>query len=224
MLTKSTTLLSTPPQVTVSKLLKVGAQYGQNKKAWNPSARNYIYGSQGGMHLIDLEKTVFLFNQALRFIHNIIANRGRILLICSKLDKSFDPVVAELLKGWPEFYVKRKWLSGTITNWNSIFPVLSSLDNSKGLEVRKLARLDRFYGGMKGMKAIPDVLIILDANKNQSAILEANKMNIPVVSLVDTDSDTSLITYPVPLNSNSASALELYCQLILKTVKGAKML
>lgn len=224
MLSKPIKSLPNPPQVTVSKLLEVGAQFGQNKKAWNPSARSYIYGSQAGVHLIDLEKTVFLFNQALRFIHNIIVNRGRILLICSKLDKSFDPVVSNLLKDWPEFYVKRKWLSGTITNWNSIFPVLANLEDSKGLEVRKLARLDRFYGGMKGMKAIPDLLIVLDANKNQSAILEANKMNIPVVSLVDTDSDTSLITYPIPINSNSARALEFYCQLILKTVNGAKRL
>lgn len=222
MLTKQIKTLLTPPQVTVPDLLNVGAQFGQANKAWNPSARSYIYGKQGGIHLIDLEKTVSLFNQALRIIHNVVLNKGRILLICSKLDKSFDPVVTNLLTVWPEFYVKRKWLSGTITNWNSIFPVLANLDDSKDLEVRKLARLDRFYGGMKGMKAIPDLLIVLDANKNQSAILEANKMDIPVVSLVDTDSDTSLITYPIPGNSNSAQTLEFYCKLILQAVNSAK--
>ena len=189
--------------------------------------RNYIYGSRNGIHIIDLSQTVPLLHTALVAVAETVAKGGRVLFVGTK--RSASELVADSAKRSAQYYVNSRWLGGTLTNWKTIshsIKTLRTTDDVLGKEqsgltkremlelTRTKEKLDKSLGGIKDMGGVPDLLFVIDTNKEQIAIKEANRLGIPVIAVIDTNSDPAGVTYPIPGNDDAGRAVALYCDLV----------
>jgi small subunit ribosomal protein S2 len=214
------------------QLLEAGAHFGHQTHRWNPKMERYIFGSRANIHIIDLSQTMPLLHQALVKVREVAASGGRVLFVGTKRQAS-EPV-ATAARRCAQYYVNHRWLGGTLTNWRTISAsiarlreleaVLENPESSGRLkkELLKLTRdrdkLELSLGGIKDMGGIPDLMFVIDTNKEAIAIQEARKLNIPVVAILDTNCDPDGITYPIPGNDDAARALQLYCDLVADSV------
>jgi small subunit ribosomal protein S2 len=213
------------------QLLEAGAHFGHQTHRWNPKMERYIFGSRSNIHIIDLSQTIPLLHQALVKVREVAASGGRVLFVGTKRQAS-DPV-STAARRCAQYYVNHRWLGGTLTNWRTISGSIARLRELEGVldgggegrtkkELLQLTRerdkLELSLGGIKDMGGIPDLMFVIDTNKEAIAILEARKLNIPVVAILDTNCDPNGITYPIPGNDDAARALQLYCDLIADAV------
>jgi small subunit ribosomal protein S2 len=214
------------------QLLEAGAHFGHQTHRWNPKMEKFIFGSRSNIHIIDLSQSIPLLHQALLKVREVAAGGGRILFVGTKRQAS-EPV-ATAAKRCAQYYVNHRWLGGTLTNWRTISLSIARLrelegildnDSAQGRTKKELLQLTRereklelSLGGIKDMGGIPDLMFVIDTNKEGIAIQEARKLNIPVVAILDTNCDPDGISYPIPGNDDAARALQLYCDLIADSV------
>jgi small subunit ribosomal protein S2 len=219
------------PDFSMRQLLEAGAHFGHQTHRWNPKMERYIFGARANIHIIDLSQTMPLLHQALVKVREVAAAGGRVLFVGTKRQAS-DPV-SIAAKRCAQYYVNHRWLGGTLTNWRTISGSIQRLRELEGLldgegqgrtkkELLQLTRervkLELSLGGIKNMGGIPDLMFVIDTNKEGIAIQEARKLNIPVVAILDTNCDPDGITFPIPGNDDAARALQLYCDLIADSV------
>jgi small subunit ribosomal protein S2 len=214
------------------QLLEAGAHFGHQTHRWNPKMDRYIFGSRSNIHIIDLSQSIPLLHQALVKVREVAAAGGRVLFVGTKRQAS-DPVAAAA-KRCAQYYVNHRWLGGTLTNWRTISGSIARLRELEGIldggdgggrtkkELLTLNRerdkLELSLGGIKNMGGIPDIMFVIDTNKEAIAILEARKLNIPVIAILDTNCDPDGITFPIPGNDDAARAIQLYVDLIADSV------
>src|SRR3954467_12615137 len=220
------------PEFSMRQLLEAGAHFGHQTHRWNPKMDKYIFGSRSHIHIIDPSQSIPLLHQALVKVREVAAGGGRILFVGTKRQAS-EPI-ATAAKRCAQYYVNHRWLGGTLTNWRTGSGLVARLRELEGVveggetggrlkkEVLKLTRekekLELSLGGIKDMGGIPDLMFVIDTNKEAIAIQEARKLNIPVIAILDTNSNPDGITFPVPGNDDAARALQLYCDLVADTV------
>jgi len=223
------------PSVTIKQLLESGVHLGHKTFRWNPKMKDFIFGSKNSIHIIDLVQTSEMINAALIQIHKCISSGGKMLFVSTK--KQASEAIALLAKDTSQFYVNHRWLGGMLTNWKTIsnsikyYKKLSSdlEKENKGFtkkEILKMGterdKLERSLGGIADMKKIPEMIFIIDTNIEALAVKEAVKLNIPIVAIVDTNSDPSGIDHPIPGNDDARRAISLYCDLVKETVLDAQ--
>jgi small subunit ribosomal protein S2 len=219
------------PEFSMRSLLEAGAHFGHQTHRWNPKMERYIFGSRSNIHIIDLSQSIPLLHQALVAVRDVAAKGGRVLFVGTKRQAS-DPV-AEAAKRCAQYYMNNRWLGGTLTNWRTVSGSIARLRELESLldgggdgrvkkELLNLQRerdkLELSLGGIKDMGSIPDIIFVIDTNKEAIAILEARKLNIPIIAILDTNSDPDGITYPIPGNDDAARAIQTYCDLIADAV------
>ncbi|WP_303830323.1 30S ribosomal protein S2 [Asticcacaulis taihuensis] len=219
------------PEISMRLLLEAGAHFGHQTHRWNPKMERYLFGSRSNIHIIDLSQSLPLFHQALLKVREVAAAGGRVLFVGTK--RQAQGPVAAAAKRSAQYYVNHRWLGGTLTNWRTISGSIARLrelenvldNNPAGRSKKELLTLTRereklelSLGGIKDMGGIPDLMFVIDTNKEGIAIQEARKLNIPVIAILDSNSDPDGITYPVPGNDDAARALQLYCDLIADSV------
>ncbi|HET9904603.1 MAG TPA: 30S ribosomal protein S2 [Xanthobacteraceae bacterium] len=218
------------PEISMRQLLEAGAHFGHQAHRWNPKMAPYIFGVRSNIHIVDLAQTVPMLRRALQAVSDTVAHGGRILFVGTKRQAQ-DPV-SDAAKRCAQYYVNSRWLGGTLTNWKTVsnsIKRLRSLEEMLGSsEVqaytkkerltlqRERDKLDRALGGIKDMGGLPDLLFVIDTNKEDIAIKEAQRLAIPVVAVVDTNCDPAGITYPFPGNDDAARAITLYCDLVAR--------
>jgi small subunit ribosomal protein S2 len=209
------------------QLLEAGVHFGHQTHRWNPKMAPFIYGSRNDIHIIDLTQTVPLLHQALLAVSDVVSKGGRVLFVGTKRQAS--EAVADAAKSCAQYYVNHRWLGGTLTNWRTIS---NSIKRLKSLEemlqgethgltkkellqlTREKEKLERALGGIKDMGALPDLMFVIDTNKESIAIAEARKLHMPVVAVVDSNSDPEGISHPIPGNDDAGRAITLYCDLV----------
>ena len=219
------------PTFTMRQLLESGVHFGHQTQRWNPRMESYIFGSRNGVHIIDLQQTVPLLHRALQEIRNVVAGGGRVLFVGTKRQAS--EAIAETASRCAQFYINHRWLGGTLTNWKTIsvsIKRLRTLEDELASEdtgrtkkellrlTREKERLDRSLGGIKEMGGLPDIMVVIDTNKEKIAILEAVKLGIPVVAILDTNSDPAGIDFRIPGNDDALRAINTYCDLFAQAV------
>jgi len=217
------------PDFTMRQLLEAGAHFGHQSHRWNPKMAPYIYGSRNSIHIIDLAQTVPLLHQALKAVSDTVAKGGRVLFVGTKRQASEE--IAAAAKRSAQYFVNARWLGGMLTNWKTISASISRLrkldemlsEGAKGLTKkerlmmsRERDKLERALGGIKDMGGVPDLVFVIDTNKEALAIKEANRLKIPVMAILDTNCDPDGITYPVPANDDAGRAIQLYCDLVAR--------
>jgi len=223
------------PNLTIQQLLEAGVHLGHKTLRWNPKMKKYIFGKRDSIHIIDLTQTVELTNVALEKIYETIVNNGKILFISTK--KQASEAIADLAKKTDQYYVNHRWLGGMLTNWGTISNSIKKLEKinqnlsseNRGFTKKELLKmsgqrdkLQRSLGGITDMKKIPDLVFIIDTNYESLAIKESIKLNIPIIAILDTNSDPEGINYPIPGNDDARRSIDLYCNLILETIENAK--
>lgn len=219
------------PAISMREMIESGAHFGHKTRRWNPRMAPYLYGIRNDVHIIDLQQTVPLLNRALQAVKDVVSQNGRVLFVGTKPQAS--AVVAEYAKRCGQYYVNHRWLGGMLTNWNTVFKSikrLKMLEETLNQEVtgytkseelnlrREMEKMERALGGIKDMGGIPDLIFVIDTNREGIAVKEAQKLDIPVVAIVDSNSDPYGITYPVPGNDDSIRAIGLYCRLVSDAV------
>jgi small subunit ribosomal protein S2 len=219
------------PEYSMRSLLEAGVHFGHHTRRWNPKMAPYIFGVRNGIHIIDLEQTVPLLRQGLEAVRDVVAGGGRALLVGTK--RQAQDAVAESAKRCGQYYVNYRWLGGMLTNFKTISASIKRLREVEervaqqdiGLpkrEVLELTRdhdkLERALGGIKDMGGLPDILVVIDTNKEAIAVAEANKLRIPVVAVLDSNSSPDGIAYPIPGNDDAMRAIHLYCDLFAGAV------
>ena len=224
------------PEVKIEDLLESGVHFGHNVRRWNPKMKEYIYGVRNNIHIFDLRITLELLNTALTKIHQTVSKSGKILFVGTK--KQCSDVVKELAMLNNNFYVNKRWLGGTLTNWKTISNSIKRLDEielflkdndlSKNLSKKELLdisrekqKLDLNIGGIRALNGKPDLLIVFDVIKDKIAVKEATKLNIPVVAIVDTNADPENIDYIIPGNDDALRSINLYKNYFLETIQDA---
>jgi len=215
------------PSVSMHQLLDVGAHFGHQTHRWNPKMKPYIFGDRNGVHIIDLSQTVPLFARALDFVNDTVARGGKVLFVGTKRQAQ-DPI-ADAARQSGQHFVNHRWLGGMLTNWKTIS---GSIKRYKSLEeqlsgdthgltkkevlqlTRERDKLEQSLGGIRDMGGIPDVMFVIDANKEELAIKEANTLGIPVVAILDSNVSPDGIAFPIPANDDASRAIRLYCELI----------
>ena len=223
------------PSVTIKQLLDAGVHLGHKTFRWNPKMSQYIFGSKDSIHIIDLVQTLEMTNVALHEIHKCIVSGGKILFVSTK--KQATETISALAKDTSQFYVNHRWLGGMLTNWKTIsnsikrYKKLSEdlKQESTGFtkkEILKMGKqrdkLERSLGGIADMKKTPNMIFIIDTNVEDLAVKEALKLNIPIVAIIDTNSDPTGINFPIPGNDDARRAINLYCELIKQTILDAQ--
>ena len=218
------------PDYSMRTLLEAGAHFGHQSHRWNPKMAPYIFGTRNNIHIIDLAQTVPLLHQALKTVSDTVAKGGRVLFVGTKRQAS--EAIADAAKRSAQYYVNSRWLGGMLTNWKTIsasIQRLRKLDEilnagAQGLTKkerlmisREREKLEKALGGIKDMGGTPDLIFVIDTNKEQLAIKEANRLGIPVAAIVDTNCDPDGITYPVPGNDDAGRAIALYCDLVARS-------
>ncbi len=213
--------------VTMQQLIEAGAHFGHQTHRWNPRMKPYIFGARNGVHIIDLSQTVPLFSRALDFIEQTVRAGGKVLFVGTK--RQAQEPIAEAARAAGQHFVNHRWLGGMLTNWKTISGSIKRLKtleeqlsgDTSGLtkkEVLQLTRerdkLELSLGGIRDMGGIPDVMFVIDANKEDLAIKEANVLGIPVVAVLDTNVDPNGIAFPVPGNDDASRAVRLYCDAV----------
>ena len=219
------------PEFSMRTLLEAGAHFGHQTHRWNPKMERYIFGSRSNIHIIDLSQTMPLLHQALVAVREVAAKGGRVLFVGTKRQAA-EPV-AEAAKRCAQYYMNNRWLGGTLTNWKTVSGSIARLRELEGIlerggegrvkkELVNLSRekdkLELSLGGIRDMGSVPDIMFVIDTNKEAIAIQEARKLNIPIVAILDTNCDPDGITYPIPGNDDAARAIQTYCDLIADAV------
>lgn len=217
----------TMPSFTMRQLLEAGVHFGHHTRRWNPKMKPYLFGVRNGVHIVDLTKTVPLLQRAMETVRDVAAQNGRVLFVGTKSQAS--ELVAEAAKRCGQYYVNHRWLGGMLTNWQTIsvsIKRLRELDEKLSGDLigltkketlqlsRERDKLERAMGGIKEMGGVPDLLFVIDTVKEDIAILEARKLGIPVVAILDSNSDPDGITFPIPGNDDAIRAISLYLELI----------
>ncbi|MGH8559365.1 MAG: 30S ribosomal protein S2 [Methylococcales bacterium] len=222
--------------VSMRQMLEAGVHFGHQTRYWNPKMAPYIFGSRGRVHIINLEKTLPLFNEAMQYVENVAANRGTVLFVGTK--KAARKVVEEQAKKCNMPYVNYRWLGGMLTNFKTIKHSIGRLKELESMRAdgslqrfskkealgmsRELAKLENSLGGIKSMNKLPDVLFILDVGYEKNAVSEAKKLGIPVVGIVDTNNEPNSVEYMIPGNDDSIRALQLYSQSVSLSILEGK--
>ncbi len=223
--------------VSMRQMLEAGVHFGHQTRYWNPKMANYLFGSRNKIHIIDLEQTLPLFNDAMNYLGQMTANKGTILFVGTK--KAARKVVAEEANKCGMPYVNHRWLGGMLTNFKTIKKSIGRLKELEAMKAdgtlhqrfgkkealgmeRELEKLERSLGGIKDMKGVPDVIFILDVGYEKNAISEARKLGIPVVGIVDSNNSPEKIDYIIPGNDDSIRAVKLYCESVAAAVMEAK--
>jgi len=219
------------PEISMRQMLESGAHFGHQTHRWNPKMDKYIFGSRSNIHIIDLSQSIPLLHQALVKVREVAAGGGRILFVGTKRQAS-EPI-ATAAKRCAQYYVNHRWLGGTLTNWRTVSGSIARLreldavvsGEGQGRSKKELLQLTRerdklelSLGGIKDMGGIPDLMFVIDTNKEAIAIQEARKLNIPVIAILDTNSNPDGITYPIPGNDDAARAIQLYCDLMADSI------
>jgi small subunit ribosomal protein S2 len=218
------------PEFSMRQLLEAGAHFGHQTHRWNPKMERYIFGSRSNIHIIDLSQSIPLLHQALVKVREVAASGGRILLVGTKRQAS-EPI-ATAARRCAQYYVNHRWLGGTLTNWRTVSGSIARLreletvlETETGRTKKELLQLKREHdklelslGGIKDMGGIPDLMFVIDTNKEAIAIQEARKLNIPVIAILDTNCNPDGITFPIPGNDDAARAIQLYCDLMADSV------
>ncbi|WP_415182698.1 30S ribosomal protein S2 [Phaeovulum sp.] len=215
------------PEFTMRQLLEAGVHYGHQKARWNPRMSEFIYGDRNGIHIIDLTQTVPMLDTALQLVRDTVAKGGRILFVGTK--RQAQKAVAEAAERCAQYYMNHRWLGGTLTNWKTVSQSISRLkqldevmaQGAEGLTKkerlgmeREQSKLQASLGGIREMGGLPDLIFVIDVNKEDLAILEAQKLGIPVVAVVDTNCSPKGVDYIIPGNDDAARSIALYCDLI----------
>jgi small subunit ribosomal protein S2 len=217
------------PEFTLRQLLEAGVHFGHQTHRWNPRMAPYIYGDRNGIHIIDLTQTVPLIDQALQAVQQTVSKGGRILFVGTK--RQAAKAISDAAERSAQYYMNHRWLGGTLTNWKTVSNSISRLKSIDeklgtgaegltkkerlGLE-REQSKLQQSLGGIREMGGTPDLIFVIDTNKEELAILEAKKLGIPVIAVLDSNSSPDGIDFPIPGNDDAARAIALYCDLIAR--------
>ena len=219
------------PHASLRQLLESGVHFGHHTRRWNPKMAPYIFGVRNGIHIIDLEQTEPMLQQGLQAIRDVVAGGGRVLLVGTK--RQAQEPIAEAAKRCGQYYVNYRWLGGMLTNFKTISQSIRRLreleerisQEQSGLTKRELLeltrsrdKLERALGGIKEMGGLPDILFVIDTNKEAIAVSEANTLRIPVVAILDSNSSPDGVAYPIPGNDDAMRAIHLYCDLVAGAV------
>jgi small subunit ribosomal protein S2 len=222
------------PDFSMRQLLEAGAHFGHQTHRWNPKMERYIFGSRSNIHIIDLSQSIPLLHQALVKVREVAAGGGRVLFVGTKRQAS-DPV-SQAARRCAQYYVNHRWLGGTLTNWRTVSGSISRLRELEAVlgagegtrtkkELLQLTRerdkLELSLGGIKDMGGIPDLMFVIDTNKEAIAIKEARKLNIPVVAILDTNCDPELINYPIAGNDDAIRSIRVVLAKLVEAIKGA---
>ena len=223
------------PNLTIEQLLEAGVHLGHKTLRWNPKMKKFIFGKRDSIHIIDLTQTLELTRVALEKVYSTIASSGKILFISTK--KQASEAIAELANETGQFYVNYRWLGGMLTNWGTISNSIKKLEKinsdlvseNRGFTKKELLKmsgqrdkLQRSLGGISNMKKIPDLVFIIDTNYESLAIKESIKLGIPIIAVLDTNSNPDGIDYPIPGNDDARRSIDLYCSLLKETIIDAK--
>ena len=215
------------PQFTMRQLLEAGVHFGHQTRRWNPKMEQFIFGARNDVHIIDLQQTVPMLRHTLQTIRDIVAGGGRVLFVGTK--RQAQEPIADAARRCSQYYVNHRWLGGMMTNWKTISHSIKRLRDLEeqlggdlaGLTKKEILRmtrerdkLERALGGIKDMGGLPDILFVIDTNKEGIAIAEANKLGIPIAAVIDSNSDPDGIALPVPGNDDAIRAINLYCELV----------
>lgn len=218
------------PTFTMRQLLEAGVHYGHTTRRWNPKMAPYIFGVRQGIHILDLEQTVPMLHKALETVRDVVASGGRVLFVGTKTQAS--EVIKEAANRCGQYYINHRWLGGSLTNWKTVNQSIKRMkDMEKSLEnpgrmtkkeiltmQRDYDKLERALGGIREMGGLPDVLFVIDTNKEAIAIQEAKRLNIPVIGILDSNSDPEGVAYPIPGNDDATRSITLYCDLISSAI------
>ena len=219
------------PVFTMRRLLEAGVHFGHHTRRRNPKMQPYLFGVRNGVHIIDLEQSVPLLHRGMTAVRDVVAGGGRVLFVGTK--RQAQERIAEAATRCGQYYVNHRWLGGMLTNWKTISQSIKRLremeerlvESNIGLTkketlqlTRERDKLERALGGIKEMGGLPDILVIIDTNKEAIAVKEANKLGIPVVAVLDSNSDPDGVAFPVPGNDDALRAIDLYCDLLSGSV------
>jgi small subunit ribosomal protein S2 len=220
------------PTFSMRQLIEAGVHFGHNTRRWNPKMAPHLFGVRNGIHIIDLQQTVPMLHRGLQAVRDVAAGGGRVLYVGTK--RAAADIVAESAKRCGQYYVNHRWLGGMLTNWKTISlsikrlreideqmasGAVQGLTKKEQLNLsREREKLDRALGGIREMGGLPDILFIIDTNKESLAVQEANKLGIPVVAILDSNSDPAGVTYPIPGNDDALRAIQTYCDLVSGSV------
>ena len=223
------------PEITIQQLLEAGVHLGHKTLRWNPKMKKYIFGKRDSIHIIDLTQTIELTKVALEKVYNTVANNGKILFVSTK--KQASEAIAEVAKETDQYFVNYRWLGGMLTNWGTISGSIKKMkkyeidlvSENRGFTKKELLKmsvkkdkLERSLGGIAEMKKTPDLVFIIDTNYESLAIAESVKLGIPIVAILDSNSNPDNIDYPIPGNDDARRSIDLYCNLIKETINNAK--
>ena len=223
------------PTITIQQLLEAGVHLGHKTLRWNPKMKKYIFGKRDSIHIIDLTQTLELTNSALEKVYNTIINNGKILFISTK--KQASEAISQLAKDTDQYFVNYRWLGGMLTNWGTISNSIKKLKKinvdlvteNRGFTKKELLKmsvqrdkLERSLGGIAEMKKVPDLVFIIDTNYESLAIKESIKLKIPIIAILDSNSDPDGIDFPIPGNDDARRSIDLYCNLLKETIINAK--
>ena len=223
------------PNITIQQLLEAGVHLGHKTLRWNPKMKKYIFGKRDSIHIMDLTQTLELTKVALEKIYTTIANNGKILFVSTK--KQASEAIAEVAKETDQYFVNYRWLGGMLTNWGTISGSIKKMKKyeadlvaeNRGFTKKELLKmsvkkdkLERSLGGIAEMKKTPDLVFIIDTNYESLAIAESVKLGIPIISILDSNSNPDNIDYPIPGNDDARRSIDLYCNLIKETINNAK--
>ena len=224
------------PNLSIQQLLDAGVHLGHKTLRWNPKMKKYIFGKRDSIHIIDLTQTLELTKVALEKIYEVVKNNGKILFISTK--KQASEAIADLSKETDQYFVNYRWLGGMLTNWGTISNSIKKLQKlnidlvaeNRGFTKKELLKmsiqrdkLQRSLGGISEMKKVPDLVFIIDTNYESLAIKESVKLGIPIIAILDTNSDPDGINFPIPGNDDARRSIDLYCKLIKETIESAKL-
>ena len=223
------------PSITIQQLLEAGVHLGHKTLRWNPKMKKYIFGKRDSIHIMDLTQTLELTQVALEKIYTTIANNGKILFVSTK--KQASEAIAEVAKETDQYFVNYRWLGGMLTNWGTISGSIKKMKKyeadlvaeNRGFTKKELLKmsvkkdkLERSLGGIAEMKKTPDLVFIIDTNYESLAIAESVKLGIPIIAILDSNSNPDNIDYPIPGNDDARRSIDLYCNLIKETINNAK--
>ena len=223
------------PNVTIQQLLEAGVHLGHKTLRWNPKMKKYIFGEKNSIHIIDLTQTVDFLKNALVQVHKVISAGGKLLVVSTK--KQASEQVSDLANETGQFFVNYRWLGGMLTNWNTIQNSIKRLKKlndqlskeNQGFTKKEILKfgkekekLQRSLGGIAEMKKTPDLIFIIDTNIESLAVAEAKKLGIPIIAVLDTNSDPTGIDFPIPGNDDARRSINLYCELLKNTIKDAE--
>jgi small subunit ribosomal protein S2 len=223
------------PTITIQQLLEAGVHLGHKTLRWNPKMKKYIFGKRDSIHIMDLTQTLELTKVALEKIYTTIANNGKILFVSTK--KQASEAIAEVAKETDQYFVNYRWLGGMLTNWGTISGSIKKMKKyeadlvaeNRGFTKKELLKmsvkkdkLERSLGGIAEMKKTPDLVFIIDTNYESLAIAESVKLGIPIIAILDSNSNPDNIDYPIPGNDDARRSIDLYCNLIKETIDNAK--